>query len=77
MIRYFLKNQPKGGLVIYFDDQRKLYQPALLPRQIHALYLLKCASGKPMTYHARVAVDRYLADVADPEILEAAELDDG
>ena len=57
---------------MYSDNKRKLYQPALLPRQIHALYLLKCASGKPMTFHARQAVDRYLADVSDPEIREAA-----
>ena len=40
--------------------QFKTYQPALLDRQIHALYLLKEKTGLPMTYHARLAVDHYL-----------------
>ena len=42
----------------------RLYQPALLNRQIRALYRLKEATGLPMTYHARVAVDLYLESVA-------------
>lgn len=43
-----------------------MYQPALLPRQIRALYLLKTYSGEPMTRHARRAVDDYLRQF--PEI---------
>lgn len=41
-------------------DDKKLYQPALLPHQIRALYQLKMRSGRPMTYHARRAVEAYL-----------------
>lgn len=45
-----------------------MYQPALLDRQIQALYLIKTQDGRPMTFHARTAVDEYLARY--PEILE-------
>ena len=37
-----------------------IYQPALLPRQIKSLYYLKLETRKPMTWHARRAVDLYL-----------------
>jgi hypothetical protein len=37
-----------------------MYQPALLPNQIRALYLIKVSDGRPMTFHARRAVDRYI-----------------
>ena len=42
----------------------KLYQPALLDHQIRALYWLKEATGLPMTFYARLAVDQYLKNVA-------------
>lgn len=37
-----------------------MYQPKLLPGHIHGLYLLKERDGRPMTFHVRQAVERYL-----------------
>jgi hypothetical protein len=37
-----------------------MYQPALRPDQIRALYLLKTRVQRPMTALVREAVDRYL-----------------
>ena len=42
-----------------------IYQPALLPRQIKSLYFLKMETRKPMTWHARRAVDLYLERFPD------------
>jgi hypothetical protein len=44
-----------------------LYQPALRPDQIAALYHLKCALKRPMTKIARAAVDRFLAEMKHKE----------
>jgi hypothetical protein len=44
-----------------------LYQPALRPDQIAALYHLKCAFKRPMTKLARVAVDRFLTEMKHKE----------
>lgn len=41
--------------------RHNLYQPALLPRHIKSLYYLKLETGRPMTWHARMAVDLYLS----------------
>lgn len=38
-----------------------MYQPALQPRQIKALYYLKLRTGRPMTKLVREAVEAYLA----------------
>lgn len=40
-----------------------LYQPALRPDQITALYHLKCALKRPMTKIVREVVDRFLAEM--------------
>lgn len=47
-----------------------MYQPALLPQQILALYLIKTNDGRPMTFHSRRAVDEYPRRY--PEIQELA-----
>lgn len=39
-----------------------MYQPALRPEQIKALYYLKLKLGRPMTELAREAVEIYLQD---------------
>jgi hypothetical protein len=44
-----------------------LYQPALWPDQIAALYRLKCALKRPMTKLARAAVDCFLAEMKHKE----------
>jgi hypothetical protein len=44
-----------------------LYQPALRPDQIAALYHLKCALKRPMTKLARAAVDRFLTEMKHKE----------
>jgi hypothetical protein len=44
-----------------------LYQPALRPDQIAALYHLKCALKRPMTKLARAAVDGFLAEMKHKE----------
>ena len=44
-----------------------LYQPALRPDQIGALYHLKVALGRPMTKLVRAAVDRYLREIERKE----------
>jgi hypothetical protein len=44
-----------------------LYQPALRPDQIAALYHLKCALKRPMTKLARAAVDGFLAEMQHKE----------
>jgi len=38
-----------------------MYQPALRPDQVQALYLLKRQQRRPMTKLIQEAVDRYLA----------------
>ncbi len=38
-----------------------MYQPALQPKQIKALYYLKLKTGRPMTKLVREAVEAYLA----------------
>lgn len=48
-----------------------LYQPALLPRHIKSLYYLKLETGRPMTWHARMAVDLYLLYFPDLRFNEA------
>ena len=48
-----------------------IYQPALLPRQIRSLYYLKLETRKPMTWHARRAVDLYLRQFPDLRFDEA------
>lgn len=45
-----------------------MYQPALDPHQIRALYVLKNIDGRPMTFHARRAIDEYLERF--PEVQE-------
>ena len=40
----------------------RLYQPALRPDQIKALYFLKLQVRRPMTALVREAVDRFLAE---------------
>ena len=42
-----------------------MYNPRLLPRQIRSLYFLKLETRKPMTWHARKAVDLYLRRFPD------------
>ncbi len=37
-----------------------MYQPALRPEQIRALYYLRLKVGRPMTQLGREAVERYL-----------------
>ncbi len=44
-----------------------LYQPALRPDQITALYHLKCALKRPMTKLARAAMDGFLAEMKHKE----------
>ncbi len=44
-----------------------LYQPALRPDQIEALYHLKVALRRPMTKLAQEAVDRYLQEMKRQE----------
>ena len=39
-----------------------MYQPALQPKQIKALYYLKLKLGRPMTELVREAVETYLND---------------
>jgi len=39
-----------------------MYQPALRPDQIRALYLLKARVNRPMTALVREAVDEYLKE---------------
>ena len=39
-----------------------MYQPALRPDQIRALYLMKTRVQRPMTALVREAVDQYLED---------------
>lgn len=46
-----------------------MYQPALQRRQIRALYVLKTLDGRPMTFHARRAVDMYMKRY--PEVKDA------
>lgn len=43
-----------------------MYQPALRPRQIKALYYLKCRLGRPMTELVREAVEIYLESFSGP-----------
>ena len=40
----------------------RLYQPALRPDQIKALYMLKLKVRRPMTCLVREAVDRFLVE---------------
>jgi len=44
-----------------------VYQPALRPDQVKALYHLKCALKRPMTKLARAAVDGFLAEMKHKE----------
>jgi hypothetical protein len=44
-----------------------MYNPALRPDQISALYHLKCALKRPMTKLARAAVDRFLTEMKHKE----------
>jgi hypothetical protein len=44
-----------------------LYQPALRPDQIEALYHLKVALRRPMTKLVQEAVDRYLQEMTRKE----------
>lgn len=44
-----------------------VYQPALRPDQVTALYHLKCALKRPMTKLARAAVDGFLAEMKHKE----------
>jgi hypothetical protein len=44
-----------------------MYQPALRPDQIEALYHLKVAVRQPMTRLVRAAVDRYLQEMKRKE----------
>ncbi len=55
-----------------------MYQPALRPDQIKALYYLKEKLARPMTELARDAVDDYLRHFGGPkEIIPTVELPDG
>ena len=45
-----------------------LYNPALRPDQITALYHLKCALRRPMTKIVREVVDRFLAEMQRKEV---------
>ncbi|MCG8460921.1 MAG: hypothetical protein MI919_31945 [Holophagales bacterium] len=49
----------------------KPYSPALLPRQIRALYWLKEETRIPMTKHAQRAVDLYLEMIEEARAEEA------
>ncbi len=54
-----------------------MYQPALRPDQIKALYYLKEKLARPMTELARDAVDDYLRHYGGPKkIIAAVELSD-
>ena len=54
-----------------------MYQPALRPDQIKALYYLKKKLARPMTELARDAVDEYSRLFGDPqEIIPAIERSD-
>ncbi len=54
-----------------------MYQPALRPDQIKALYYLKEKLARPMTDLARDAVDDYLRHFGGPqEIIPAVERSD-
>jgi hypothetical protein len=44
-----------------------MYQPALRPDQVEALYHLKVAMRQPMTRLVRTAVDRYLQEMKRKE----------
>ena len=44
-----------------------MYQPALRPDQVEALYHLKVALRRPMTKLTREAVDRYLQEMKRKE----------
>ncbi len=55
-----------------------MYQPALRPDQIKALYYLKERLARPMTELARDAVDDYLNHFGGPQkIIAAVERSDG
>ncbi len=55
-----------------------MYQPALRPDQIKALYYLKEKLARPMTELARDAVDDYLRHFGGAKkIIPAVELSDG
>ena len=49
------------------------YSPALLPRQIRALYWLKEETRIPMTKHAQRAVDLYLEMIEEAREEEAGD----
>ncbi len=51
------------------EQPRAMYQPALRPDQIRALYFLKELRGLPMTTLVREAVDNYFAAVGGPASL--------
>lgn len=46
-----------------------MYQPALRPEQIRALYYLKCFRKVPMTQLLREAVDTYFAAIGGPHAI--------
>ena len=55
-----------------------MYQPALRPDQVKALYCLKLKLVRPMTEIARDAVDEYLKTYGGPrKIIQAGERADG
>ncbi len=55
-----------------------MYQPALRPDQIKALYYLKKKLARPMTELAREAIDDYLSHSGGPKkIIPAVEVFDG
>ena len=53
-----------------------MYQPALRPKQVKALYYLKLKTGRPMTKLIREAVEAYLARYGGAnELIPTAEND--
>ncbi len=53
-----------------------MYQPALRPEQVKALYYLKLKLGRPMTELVREAVEVYLEDFGGAgELIPPAEQD--
>ncbi len=53
-----------------------MYQPALRPDQIRALYQLKLQRGQPMTHLVREAVDGYFAALGGTNTVLARRLRD-
>lgn len=54
--------EQRNGRTVDSQELSKVYQPALRPEQVKALYYLKLKLGRPMTELVRDAVEVYLDD---------------